>query len=296
MRVLVSGATGLVGRYLVEGLLAAGYSVLVAGRTPPAPGLFSADVGFVPLTLDPARDQTEAFAKADAFVHAAFSHLAGKYRGGEGDDPEGFRRLNLEGTVQLFRNARQAGLRRCVFLSSRAVYDGLPAGTTLHEDLPLAPGSLYGRIKLDAEHALQDLATPQFVAASLRMTGVYGELRPNKWDGMFRDYLDGKPILPRAGTEVHGRDVAAAVQLLLEIEPARINRQSFNLSDLMLDTRDILAHLPAMPIAALPAAADTGGIGLMDTGKIRALGWAPGGEPQFRATIAALAADLNSCD
>ena len=41
-----------------------------------------------------------------------------------------------------------------VFLSSRAVYDGLPPGTVLTEDLPLAPDSLYGRAKLAAEEAL----------------------------------------------------------------------------------------------------------------------------------------------
>ena len=109
MKVLVSGGTGLVGRYIVEELLAAGYSVIVGARRPPMPGLFSRPVDFVPLSLDPDSDQIDAFDDAYFFVHAAFAHVPGRYRGGEGDDPEGFRRLNLDGTVRLFETARRTG-------------------------------------------------------------------------------------------------------------------------------------------------------------------------------------------
>ncbi len=128
MKVLVSGGTGLVGRYVVEELLAAGYSVIVGGRRAPLPRLFSRPVEFAPLSLDPETDHIDAFDDAYFFVHAAFSHLPGKYRGGEGDDPEGFRRLNLDGTVKLFDTAKRAGTRRCIFISSRAVYQDDAAG------------------------------------------------------------------------------------------------------------------------------------------------------------------------
>uniref|UniRef100_UPI001C3002D9 NAD-dependent epimerase/dehydratase family protein n=1 Tax=Deinococcus sp. GbtcB9 TaxID=2824754 RepID=UPI001C3002D9 len=83
MNVLVSGGTGLVGRYVVEGLLEAGYPVIVGGRTPPAADLFSKPVRFVPPSLDPDLDQIESFEDAYVFVHAAFDHVPGKYRGGE---------------------------------------------------------------------------------------------------------------------------------------------------------------------------------------------------------------------
>src|SRR5581483_10024594 len=116
------------------------------------------------------------------FVHAAFSHVAGKYRGGEGEDPEGFRRLNLNGTVKLFETARKAGMRRCIFLSSRAVYGDGISGEELTEAIKPMPNTLYGEVKRDAEHALFSLSAPGFITASLRATGVYGDLRPNKWD------------------------------------------------------------------------------------------------------------------
>lgn len=289
MKVLVSGGTGLVGRLVVEGLLAGGYRVIVGGRRPPPDSWFSRPVDFVPLSLDPDADQIEAFDDAYFFVHAAFDHVPGKYRGGEGDDPERFRRLNLDGTVRLFETARKAGTRRAVFLSSRAVYDGLPPDAALTEDLALAPQSLYGEIKLLGEMALAALSSPGFATASLRLTGVYGHFTPNKWDGLFSDYLAGKPISARAGTEVHGRDVAAAVRLMLEAEAGRIDRQTFNVSDILVDTRDILSALLDQP-NELPPAADRGAINVMSTDKIEMLGWRPGGEDLFRETIREIAA------
>ena len=198
MKALVTGGTGLVGRYIVETLLVAGYEIVVADRTPPADDLFAKPVAFRPLTLDPQADFTDLFAGIDVCIHAAFEHLPGRYRGGEGDDPRQFRRANLDATINLFEAARSAGVQRVVFLSSRAVYDGVPHGTPLTEELRLQPTSLYGEIKLAGEHALAELNAPGFVTSSLRLTGVYGGLRPNKWDTLVADYLAGREVTPRA--------------------------------------------------------------------------------------------------
>ncbi|MEH6691712.1 MAG: NAD(P)-dependent oxidoreductase [Pseudorhizobium pelagicum] len=280
MKVLVSGGTGLVGRYIVNGLAKAGYDLLVGGRTPPPDDWFTAPVSFIPLTLEPNEDQRAAFAGVDAFLHAAFDHLPGKYRGGEGDDATRFRRLNLDGTVRLFETAKAFGVRRCVFLSSRAVYDGLAEGIPLEETAVLAPTSLYGEVKLTAESALAELSNPDFVTASLRLTGVYGELRPNKWDALYADHLAGRGIAPRAGTEVHGRDVAAAVQLMLETETSRINGLSFNVSDIILHTAQLVFG------GILENSKEAPNPRRMDTRRISALGWTPGGDPLLQETLA----------
>lgn len=291
MKVLVSGGTGLVGRYIVNGLLEAGHVVAVGARKPPSAGFFSKPVRFCSLSLDPKLDQTGTFEGIEAFVHAAFDHLPGKYRGGEGNDPKRFRRLNLDGSVKLFETAKNAGAKRAVFLSSRAVYDGLAAGTTLTEDLPLKPNSLYGKIKLACEQALTALSDPDFVTASLRATGVYGGLRPNKWDDLIADAVAGRPVAPRAGTEVHGEDVAQAVQLLLTQEAPSISRQNFNISDVTVDTRTILDKLglPAQMVALAALSAN-----VMDTEKIRRIGWQPGGMRRFNDTMEILARQFGS--
>ncbi|MGX5664706.1 NAD-dependent epimerase/dehydratase family protein [Rhizobium daejeonense] len=291
MKVLVSGGTGLVGRYIVEDLLAAGYAVVIGARHPPAEGLFSHPVGFRPLSLDPQEDQTDAFDDAYFFVHAAFDHLPGKYRGGEGGDPERFRRLNLDGSIRLFETARQAGVRRVVFLSSRAVYDGLAAETALTEEQFLQPISLYGEVKLLAERVLADLAAPGFVTSSLRVTGVYGDARPNKWDALFADYLVGREVPERAGSEIHGRDVGQAVRLMLSTEAAKVSGQSFNVSDIVTDTHDILGIFQSVIRCPqpLPAPGDKAAVRAMPVEKITALGWKPGGWPLFQNTVHSLA-------
>lgn len=287
MKVLVTGGTGLVGRYIVETLLEANYEVIVAGRTPPAESLFPRAVAFRAATLDPESIDEDLFTGIDAVVHAAFDHLPGRYRDGEGDDPARFRRINLDGSVRLFEVAKRAGVKRFVFLSSRAVYDGIAPGTHLTEDLSLQPTSLYGEIKLMGEQALAALNAPGFTTASLRLTGVYGDLRPNKWDGLFADYLAGRAVKVRAGSEVHGRDAGQAVKLMLQIAADKVRGQSFNVSDIVTDTHEILAPLKAARsgLPALPAAAEKAEVAEMDTGNIRSLGWQPGGWPLFEETL-----------
>jgi nucleoside-diphosphate-sugar epimerase len=295
MNVLVSGGTGLVGRYIVEALLAGGYTVSVGGRHQPEPGLFSKPVAFVPLRLDPGADQGHAFDNAYFFVHAGFDHVPGRYRGGEGDDPASFQRLNLDGSVKLFETAQKAGIRRCVFLSSRAVYGDRHSGETLFETTEADPNTLYGRIKLDAERALSALNAPGFATVSLRSTGVYGNLRPNKWNDLFGNYLAGKPVPSRAGTEVHGWDLGQAVQLMLETETSRVADGVFNVSDILTETRELLSIVQQATACPhpLPAQAPEGIISPMDSGKIEALGWKGGGRLLLEDTVRALTQGLS---
>ncbi|MFT2213152.1 NAD-dependent epimerase/dehydratase family protein [Rhizobium giardinii] len=293
-RVLVSGGTGYVGRFIVEHLLAGGYKVTVGGRTAPESGFFSKDVPFVPLILDPEADQIEAFDNTYYFVHAAFDHLPGKYRGGEGSEPDRFRRANLNGSVRLFETARDAGVRRCVFLSSRAAY-GLRAGAALlSEGMQAKPDTLYGEVKLQAERSLLALCGHGFVGVSLRATGIYGPAGPgrkHKWAALFENYLSGKAVCPRAATEVHGEDVAKAVRLMLEADAVRINGETFNLSDILTDNHEILSMLQRVTHCPhpLPEPADGSAFNRMATCKIEALGWKPGGRDLLRRTIERLA-------
>lgn len=291
MKALVAGGSGLVGRYIVEELLAAGYEVRIGGRSRPAEGLFSKPVEFGAFTLGASDDPASLFDGVDCFIHAAFDHVPGRYRGGEGDDPEVFRKRNLDGSVRLFLAARRAGVRRAVFLSSRAVYDGVAPGTPLSERLQLQPTSLYGEIKLECERALAAMNGPAFTTASLRLTGVYGGLRPNKWDDLIADYLAGATIPVRAGSEVHGSDVGQAVRLMLATDPHLVAGKTFNVSDVVADTHDILAAIKQVSGCPhpLPEHADKTAVAAMDCTKIRALGWKPGGMALFEETVRQLA-------
>jgi len=297
MTVLVTGGTGYVGRFIVEELIGAGYGVAVIGRQTPQPGFFSAPVAFRSMALDPATIDRRHFAGVDQVVHAAFHHLPGRYRGGEGDDPETFRRINLNGSIALFRAAKEAGVRRLAFISSRAVYGTQPPGMALTEETPAAPDTLYGEVKFEAERALGELASSSFTTASLRLTGVYGPAGaglPHKWTGLFAGRLAGRPIEPRCGTEVHGGDAARAVRLALESD-ALAGAAVLNVSDILVDRRDILALFDEVAGVTRPlplASPGTAAFNTMATERLRALGWQPGGWPLFERTVRQLAREF----
>lgn len=292
MTVLVTGGTGFVGRFVVEALLGAGRKVRVAGRRVPAADYFSAPVGFAEGALEPAGDWGGALEGVTHLVHAAFDHVPGRYRGGEGEDPSGFVARNVGGTFALFEAAKRAGVGRVVFLSSRAVYGRQPDGAELTETTEAHPDTLYGDVKRAAEVGLEDLSDAGFRGVSLRVTGVYGPAapgRPHKWAGLFDDYLAGSVVSPRRATEVHGDDVAAAVLLALDApEPPPV----LNVSDIVLDRHDLLAIVQAATGSATPLPSrSVVSLNAMNCDLLRALGWRPCGMDLLERTVLQLLGD-----
>ena len=93
----------------------------------------------------------DAFADADVVVHLAFLVTGGA-------SAEVLRAVNVDGTVNAFRAARQAGARRFVYASSVAAYGfhpDNPVGMT--EEWPVRPAArlLYAQEKAELEHLLQ---------------------------------------------------------------------------------------------------------------------------------------------
>lgn len=271
MRIALTGASGLVGRWIARAARAAGHDV----ATLPGWRL----------------GQPVDLAGCDALVHAAFQHLPGRYRGGEGDDPQGFIRANLDGALALFRAARDQGVGRVVFLSSRAVHDGHPAGSRLPDGLSPAPTSLYGQVKARAEAALASMAGPDFHTASLRPTGVYGPGAPQKWAGPIGGFLQGVTPLPRVATEVHGADLGAAALLVLA-DPAMSG--SYNVSDIVLDRRDLLAEVARLTgcRTPLPARGDSRLLRQPLTRRLHSLGWRPGGIALLRGDLPEIVSEI----
>ena len=295
MRVAVTGGTGYVGRYVVDALLAGGHDVRVLVRDKSQPLGLPAAVEVVGGELDPDSDFGALVDGADALVHAAYQHVAGRYRGGEGDDLAGFMRINVGGSLALLDAARRAGVERCVVFSSRAVYGRRPAGMRLTEDTAIAPDTHYGAAKAALEAFAASFARQNgWCVCALRPTGVYGLTWPagrSKWLGLVRSLLDGEgPVETRAGTEVHGADVARAVILLLQAPADSVAGRAFNCSDLVVTTRDIAGHVVRLTgrDVPLPPAGDAPSV--MTCEGLTALGLTFSGQVLLEETIGDLIA------
>ncbi|MBQ2259787.1 MAG: NAD(P)-dependent oxidoreductase [Loktanella sp.] len=271
MKIAVTGGTGLVGRFVVEEARAAGDDVMVLSRP------------------DYSLGDRPALDGCDALIHCAFQHTPGRYRGGEADDPAGFTRANLDGSITLFETAKAAGVARVIFLSSRAVYDGYAPGTELTEDLHPLPATLYGEVKWQAEQALAALNAPGFSTASIRATGIYGPGPGHKWSTLFADFLSGRVVSAERGTELLGTDLASAVRVLLGSTASG----AFNASDILLDRHDLLTLVARLvPSPHMPPPPSEKPVSIMLCDRLRALGWCQSGWDGLKNALPQMIKDI----
>jgi nucleoside-diphosphate-sugar epimerase len=173
--VLLTGSTGFVGGHTSAALVASGLTVRQASRravaaSPTAErGMERVVVGEV----GPETDWAEALRGVDVVVHlAARVHVMDETEA----DPLGeFRRVNVEGTRRLARQAADAGVRRFVFVSSVKVNGEETTGEQFREDDAPAPADPYGVSKWEAERALRDIeAATGLEVVVVRPPLVYG--------------------------------------------------------------------------------------------------------------------------
>lgn len=173
MRVLVTGATGVVGRRVVPLLVAQGHGVTAIGRTPEKRAtLARAGATAIPLDLFDASAMRRALAGHDAVLNLAThmppsaNHilLPGAWR--END------RVRREGSAALAEAAIAAGVPRVVQESFAPIYeDGGDAW--LDETAPVRPAP-YNRTVLDAERSAARVTDAGGVGTVLRFAMFYG--------------------------------------------------------------------------------------------------------------------------
>jgi nucleoside-diphosphate-sugar epimerase len=150
--VLVTGASGFVGRALCQHLEAHGIHVRRALRRAPA-GHIGDHV--VVGEIGPHTDWREALVGVDVVAHlAARVHVM---QDSAPDPAAEYRKVNVEGTRALAMTAGRAGVRRFLLLSSVKV-NGEATPYPYTEDHAPKPDDLYAISKLEAEQVLQEVA------------------------------------------------------------------------------------------------------------------------------------------
>src|SRR5215475_11997944 len=171
MRILVAGDRGYIGAVMVPFLRLAGHEV--AGLDS---GLYEGcDFGPPPESIAgrAPRDMRDVEA-AELAGYDAVICLAALSNDPLGDlNPAATYSVNLDGTLQLARAAKQAGVERFVFASSCSLY-GAAGSRGVTEDAELTPVTPYGETKVVAELQLSLLADDTFSPDYLRNATAYG--------------------------------------------------------------------------------------------------------------------------
>jgi nucleoside-diphosphate-sugar epimerase len=237
MKLLITGTEGYIGCRLAPILMARGHEVTGLDAGFYRDGWLYSDshqLAQVPKTLiKDLRQVTESDLQGlDAVVHLAelSNDPLGENR------PEITYKINHEGSVELARKAKAAGVKRFVYASSCSVY-GVGTGDFLSEESPVNPQTAYAKCKVLVERDVKPMAGDDFCVSFLRNATAYGASPRMRFDIVLNDLCalawttkriamtsDGSPWRPI----VHLEDICTAVRCVLEAPVAAVNGQVFN--------------------------------------------------------------------
>lgn len=233
MKILITGHRGYIGPHLIKLLQAAGHHVT------------GIDIGYfdscnwepVP-TAD--RDITGDFrslTEHDLEGFDAICHLAAISNDPMGDlDEQLTYGINRDGSIELARRAKRAGVSRFLFAGSCSIY-GKGETLDLDETAKFNPVSAYAVSKVETEKNVAPLADKDFSPAFLRNATAYGHSPNLRIDivvnnllacavarGDIRIMSDGTPWRPL----VHCKDIARTMMLFAEAPREKIHNQAVN--------------------------------------------------------------------
>lgn len=200
MRILITGAKGLVGRALVEHCLASGDEVLSYDHR----GLDIADAEAVEPVI--------AAGQPDAVINcAALTDVDGCER-----DPEKAQQVNALGPENLARASRKAG-SVLVTISTDYVFDGRKEGFYTQRDQP-NPISVYGNAKLEGEQRAQVEHARTIVVRTGYIFGPGGKNFLSNVVSLAERGQKLKAISDYWGTPTYGRDLAYRLRELAQLD------------------------------------------------------------------------------
>jgi nucleoside-diphosphate-sugar epimerase len=304
MRVVVTGATGNVGTSLVRALAADERVTEIVGIARRLPQLTYAKTSWVQADIEADAARLPAlFDGAGAVVHLAWLIQPSR-------DGRELRRVNVDGSKAVFDAAAQAGVGALVHASSIGAYSPGPKDRPVDERWPTGgiPTSFYSRHKSEAERLLDEVERehPQLRVARLRPGLIFkgesaSEIR-RYFAGPFLPsplvrprLLRVMPAMPGLVVQgVHADDCAQAYRLVITDESAR---GAYNVAaDPVIDPQSLAREFKAVKLPLAPKLVrvltdlswrahlqptppgwlDMGlSVPIMDTSRIRALGWEP---------------------
>lgn len=171
MKVLLTGATGFVGKAVLATLSQQHFTPVLALRTEVAE--FNQYQTFIHPSIDEHTQWQESLAGCETVIHsAARVHIMAE---DSSQALEKFRAVNTAGTINLARQAAQAGVKRFIFISTIKVLGEQSCEQPFSYRDPAQPADNYAVSKFEAEQALLDIAkNSDLEVVIIRPVLVYG--------------------------------------------------------------------------------------------------------------------------
>jgi nucleoside-diphosphate-sugar epimerase len=237
MRIFVTGTSGYLGSLLAVDLIRSGHEVIGLDTGFYKEGTLYRDGPFTPFTLikDLRHVQLADLREIDAVMHLA--ELS--------NDPIGqlapniTYEINHAGSVRLAELARQAGVKRFIYMSSCSVY-GVAEDDYVDEESPVNPQTTYAVCKTLVERDVKPLANDKFSPTFLRNATAYGASPHMRFDIVLNNLAgvawttheirmtsDGTPWRPL----IHALDICRAITAVLEAPREAVHNEIFNVGD-----------------------------------------------------------------
>lgn len=206
--VLISGASGFLGRHLISSLKQ-DYNITTMGKTP-VPELENVFADFTDTNIND-------LPQVNYVIHAAGkAHVVPKTI----KEKEEFFQVNLEGTKQLLNALTRNKPKSFVYISSIAVY-GQDSGLHIDEDFPLSASDPYGLSKLKAEEEVLEWGNSNNVCIGiLRLPLLIGKNAPGNFGAMTNAIKKGRYFNIGKGDSrksmILASDVAKIVPILFQ--------------------------------------------------------------------------------
>ena len=245
MKVLVTGANGFIGRSLCHQLHTDGSDVVAGVRR----ASHSDDLGVPLLVLGELTGETDWSNVLDGFQAIVHSAARVHVMNDQSSDPLiEFRKVNVEGTLNLARQAATTGVRRFIFISSIKVNgEGTELGKPYTANDTPAPSDPYGISKHEAEQGLLRLAAETGMeVVIIRPALVYGPGVKANFLSMMKWLSKGIPLPLGA---IHNKRSLVALDNLVDLivtclSHPRAANQIFLVSDGEdLSTSDLLRRM-----------------------------------------------------
>src|SRR5258708_4037836 len=237
MRVFVTGTEGYLGSLLTRELVRRGYEVVGLDTGYYKERMLYRNGEITPLTMAKDLRQLEVndLEGIDAIVHMAelSNDPAGQLA------PHITYEINHKGSVRLAQLAKQAGVRRFVYMSSCSVY-GVADKDFVDEESSVNPQTAYAECKTLVERDVRELSDGHFSPTFMRNATAYGASPRMRFDIVLNNLAglawttkeirltsDGTPWRPI----VHGLDISRAFISPLEAPLDAVHNQIFNVGD-----------------------------------------------------------------